>query len=347
VAISRLAFLIPGNYTEAQPWAGLEDTLDLFALGESLGYDSAWVRQRHLERGISSAATFLAAASQRTSRIGLGAAVIQMRYENPFRLAEDLSLADVLSHGRLQVGLSAGPPPHGPLLGDRFFDGDPGQIDFSHARVNRLRDNLAGLYVGPPDTLIDTPTGAQRPRVQPYAEGLAQRLWYGGGSLKSAQWAGQHGYHLLIGNLCSGEQTDHFFEAQLSQLALYRQARAQTQARQPPDEAPARVALGRVIVPLDSADASSRQHYLAYAESRRARTLQPQGERRTLFANDLVGHADDILAALHADPVLAQVDELRLELPYGLGWSQYAQILSDVATHIAPSLGWHPVTQTA
>ena len=91
VAIRHLAFLTPGNYADDDPAAGLEASLKLFELGEELGFDSAWVRQRHLERGVSSAPTFLAAASQRTRRIGLGTAVIQIGYENVFRLAEDLA----------------------------------------------------------------------------------------------------------------------------------------------------------------------------------------------------------------------------------------------------------------
>ncbi len=86
--------------------AGDRGNTGLFEVGEALGFHSAWVRQRHLERGVSSAATFLAAASQRTKRIGLGTAVIQLGYENPFRLAEDLATVDVLSRGRLNVGVS-------------------------------------------------------------------------------------------------------------------------------------------------------------------------------------------------------------------------------------------------
>ena len=65
VRIDHLAFLTPGNYPDEAPLAGFERTLELFAAGETLGYDSAWVRQRHLERAVSSSATFLAAASQR------------------------------------------------------------------------------------------------------------------------------------------------------------------------------------------------------------------------------------------------------------------------------------------
>ncbi|WP_176081548.1 LLM class flavin-dependent oxidoreductase [Paraburkholderia tropica] len=332
IRIDHLAFLTPGNYRDESPFEGIEQSLDLFAVGETLGYDSAWVRQRHLERAVSSAATFLAAASQRTTRIGLGAAVIQMGYENPFRLAEDLASVDVLSRGRLNVGLSAGAPGHGALLGERLFDADPQQIDFSYARIARLRQNLAGDWLGDADTFVESAAGRVRPRVTPYAAGLTERLWYGGGSLRSVEWAARNGFNLLIGNITAGEGTDHFREAQLRQIAAYRGNWH--------DARPPRIALGRVIVPLDSASTATREFYRAYAAGRHARTLMPHGERRTLFAPDLVGSAEEIVAALQADPVLAEVSELRLELPYDLPFEHYRQILEDVATRVAPRLGW-------
>jgi alkanesulfonate monooxygenase SsuD/methylene tetrahydromethanopterin reductase-like flavin-dependent oxidoreductase (luciferase family) len=332
--IDHIAFLTPGNYRDEAPRAGFEQSLELFRSGEALGYDSAWIRQRHLERAVSSAATFLAAASQRTTRIGLGAAVIQMGYENPFRLAEDLASVDVLSGGRLQVGLSAGAPNHGALLGERLFDGDPEQIDFSWARVARLRRNLAGEWLGGEDSFVESAAGRVRPRVSPYAPGLTERLWYGGGSRRSVEWAGRNGFNLLIGNITTGEGTDDYREAQLRQLEAFR---ANWSERRAP-----RIALGRVIVPFDGADAATRQRYRAFAEGRHARTLAPHGERRTLFAPDLVGTADEILEQLLVDPVIAQVSELRLELPYDLPFEHYRQILEDFVTRIAPELGWRP-----
>lgn len=330
--ITQIDFLTPGNYPDTDPHLGLETTLRIFEYGESLGFDSAWVRQRHLERGVSSAATFLAAASQRTKGIGLGTAVIQMGYENPFRLAEDLATVDVLSRGRLNVGLSAGAPPFSGLLGDRFHDGDPASVDYSHARVARLKENLRSDPLGSDDTLIPTPAGPQRPRLQPIAAGLPDRLWYGGGSLRSAEWAGKNGFNLLIGNINTGEKTDSFFEAQLAQLDLYL-SHWQEQRRP-------RVALGRVIVPLDSADAATRQRYRDYAAGRLERTKTPQGERRTLIARDIVGTSDEILEILRKDPVLPHVEQLRLELPYDFSEDQYHQILGDFVQHIAPELGW-------
>lgn len=332
LSLRQIAFLTPGNYDDADPRRGLEDTLALFAHGEALGFDSAWVRQRHLEPGISSAATFLAAATQRTQRIGLGSAVIQMGYENPFRLAEDLSLVDTLSGGRLNIGLSAGPPPFGKLLGGQLFDGDPATIDFSHGRVARLAANIEGGWLGEPETRIASAAGEHRPRLRPHAPGLRQRLWYGGGSLRSARWAAENGFHLLVGNINTGEESDDFFATQRRHIESFR-------AHWRGDGAP-RIAVGRVIVPLDGADPATRQRYRDYAASRHARTLAPQGERRTLFAPDLVGTAAELVERLAADPVLPLVDTLRLELPYNFGPEDYRQIIGDFSALIAPALGW-------
>ena len=334
MGLRHIAFLTPGNYEADNPRVGLENALRLFEAAEGLGFDGAWVRSRHLERGVTSAATFLAAASQRTKRIELGVAVIQLGYENTFRLAEDLATADLLSGGRLQAGLSAGPPLHGALLGPRLFEGDPSAMDFSYERALRLRENLSGGFIGGPDDLVASPAGAARAQLQPYSHGLSQRLWYGGGSVRSVQWAGRAGFNLLIGNLNQGEESDDFFTVQRSHLDLFSRAWS--------SPTPPRIALGRVIVPTDSADAASRRRYAHFAESRHARTLSPQGPRRTLFARDLVGSSDQILEALRRDPILPQVSELRIEAPYDLAHEQYLQILTDFAERISPELGWRP-----
>lgn len=333
-SIANLSFLTPGNYPDEDPAAGLEDTLRLFEFGERLGFDGAWIRQRHLEHGVGSAAVFLAAAGQRTRRIQLGTAVIPIGYESPFRLAEDLAMADVLSGGRLQPGFSAGTPPHAELIGDLVFDGDWRGYDLSYGRIERLIDNLRGDYLGEPDTVIHSPGNTQRPRLQPHAPELVDRLWYGGGSTRSMRWAGAHGLNLLTGNIVFGEHSDDFTTAQQGLIAEYR--------RRVDPARPARVAVGRVIVPFDSADRTTRERYRRYAAGRYERTRAPQGERRILFAPDLVGTAEQILDRLRADPVLAGTTELRLELPYEFHRGDYEQILHDTVEYIAPELGWQP-----
>lgn len=332
--ISSLAFLTPGNYLDEDPYSGLEDTLRLFEFGERIGFDGAWIRQRHLEHGVGSAAVFLAAAAQRTRRVELGTAVIPIGYESPFRLAEDLSLADVLSRGRLQPGFSAGVPPHADLIGHLVFDGDWRDFDLSYGRVARLIENLRGDYLGDADTVIHSPGNVQRPRLQPHSPGLADRVWYGGASVRSVRWAADNGLNLLSGNILHGTPSDDFGTAQLALIEDYR--------RRIDASRPARVAIGRVIVPFDSADRATRERYRAYAAERHDRTLGPQGERRVLFARDVVGTAEEILEQLHADPVLAHTSELRLELPYEFDRADYEQILHDTATLIAPELGWKP-----
>lgn len=334
VSVSSLAFLTPGNYLDHDPYEGLEDTLALFQYGERLGFDGAWIRQRHLEHGVSSGAVFLAAASQRTTTIELGAAVIPMGYESPFRLGEDLSTADVLSRGRLQIGFSAGTPQHVELMGNLVHDRDWHDVDFSHGRLERLLDNLRGTYLGNPDTLINSPGNVQRPRLQPYSPGLVERIWYGTGSLASARWAGTAGVNLLLGNVTGAERTDDFSTAQINQIAEFRR-------HLPPGRTP-RIALGRVILPIDSADAATRAKYRSYGASRHERTLSVQtlGTRQMMFARDLIGTSDEIIDRLHAEAALDGLTELRAELPYEFVIEDYRQILHDIVQSVAPALGW-------
>src|SRR3954468_9917082 len=108
--LRKLGFLTIGLFDEADPRRGHESTLEIIELGERLGFDSAWLRPRHLQYGISSPVAVMAAASQRTSRIELGTAVIPLGWENPLRLAEDLATVDILSGGRINPGVSVGPP---------------------------------------------------------------------------------------------------------------------------------------------------------------------------------------------------------------------------------------------
>lgn len=331
--IDSLSFLTPGNYRDEDPHEGLEETLQLFEYGEGLGFDGAWIRQRHLEHGVSSAAVFLAAASQRTERVELGTAVIPIGYESPFRLGEDLSTLDVLSQGRLQIGVSVGLP-HAELMADLVYDGDWRAYELSYGRIERLVTHLRGEYLGGPDTVVHSPGNVQRPRLQPHSPGLVRRVWYGGTSRRSVLWAAEQGLHLLTGNITTGDTSDDFGVAQRDHLRAYRERFA--------GEGQPRVALGRVVVPFDSADRATRERYRAYEESRHGRTLMPHGERRTLFALDLVGPSEQIVEHLAADPAVADVNELRLELPYEFSGEEYEQILSDVVRYVAPELGWVP-----
>jgi alkanesulfonate monooxygenase SsuD/methylene tetrahydromethanopterin reductase-like flavin-dependent oxidoreductase (luciferase family) len=205
--------------------------------------------------------------------------------------------------------------------------------------VARLLEALRGEPLGAADAEVGNAATRYRPRLQPHAPGLVDRVWYGAGSLQSARSAGEQGLHLLLGNVNRAELSDDFFGAQLQHLQAYRAALPVGSLR--------RVAVGRVLVPTEGVDAATRQRIEAFSAQRHARTLAPQGPRRTMFAPDVVGSTAQIIARLQADPLLQQVDELRVELPYELPEQDYRRILSTVIEDIAPALGWRAPAQAA
>lgn len=335
--LRRLGFLTIGLFDPADPRPGHESTLQIIELGEQLGFDSGWVRHRHLQHGISSPVAVLAAAAARTRRIHLGTAVIPLGWENPLRLAEDLSTVDILSGGRLNPGVSVGPPVHFDHVKDALYPDSADVEDFTYRRVQRLLDCIAG---NPVSTFCGT-EGFEvfSDRVEPHSPGLRDRMWYGGGSLRSAQWAGEHGMCFLTSNVVKAEESQDFAQVQLSHIRTFR-------THHPLGER-ARVSQGLVVIPTDTATPEQRTKYEEYARRRTPRTAAPQGPARMMFAVDLVGPAEQIAGQLHADPAFGEVDEVAFALPFTFAPEDYVQILTDVATRLGPALGWRPDTGQA
>ncbi|WP_369231186.1 LLM class flavin-dependent oxidoreductase [Streptomyces sp. R21] len=331
--LRKLGFLTIGLFDGDDPGRGHESTLEIIELGEQLGFDSAWLRHRHLQYGISSPVAVLAAASQRTRRIELGTAVTPLGWENPLRLAEDLATVDVLSGGRLNPGISVGPPMHYDQLKHAVYPDTAEAEDFGYARVQRLLDFVRGK----PATDFSGVEGFEvfSDRVQPHSPGLGRRMWYGGGSLRSAQWAGEHGMNLLTSSVVKADEgSTDFAEIQLSLVRAFR--------AQHPDGDRARVSQGLVVIPTDSASAQQRAKYEAYAAQRLPRTASPQGPARLLFAPDLVGTSAQIAEQLYAHAAFREIDEVAFALPFTFDHEDYVQILTDIATKLGPALGWQP-----
>jgi len=330
--LRKLGFLTIGLFDGADPRPGHESTLEVIELGERLGFDSAWVRHRHLQYGISSPVAVLAAASQRTSRIELGTAVIPLGWENPLRLAEDLATVDILSGGRLNPGVSVGPPMHYDQVKPALYPDTADAENFSYERVQRLLNFVRGE----PATDFSGVEGFEvfSDRVEPHAKGLGSRMWYGGASLRSARWAGEHGMNFLTSSVVKAEESEDFADIQLSHIRTFRAHH--------PDGKAARVSQGLVVIPTDNATAAQRAKYLAYALKRTPRTATPQGPARMMFALDLVGTSAEIAERLHAHAAFREVDEVAFALPFSFDHDDYVQILTDIATGLGPALGWSP-----
>jgi alkanesulfonate monooxygenase SsuD/methylene tetrahydromethanopterin reductase-like flavin-dependent oxidoreductase (luciferase family) len=333
VALEKLGFLTIGLFDGDDPGPGHETTLQVIELGEQLGFDSAWVRHRHLQYGISSPVAVLAAATQRTRRIELGTAVIPLGWENPLRLAEDLATVDVLSGGRLNPGISVGPPMHWDDVRSALYPDTADAEDFSYERVARLmrliRGERASSFAGKEGVVEEWSD-----RVQPHSPGLAARMWYGGGSLSSARWAGEQGMNFLTSSVVKAEDSTDFAEIQRGLVRAFREAH--------PDGDAARVSQGLVVIPTDGATAEQRAKYAAYVEARTPRTASPQGPGRLLFAADLLGSSDEIAEALYRHAGFREVREVAFALPFSFAAEDYVQILTDIATRLGPALGWAP-----
>jgi len=331
--LTKLGFLTIGLFDGTDPRPGHESTLRIIELGEQLGFDSAWVRHRHLQYGISSPIAVLAAASQRTSRIELGTAVIPLGWENPLRLAEDLATVDLLTGGRLNPGVSVGPPMRFDEVKQALYPDTADIEDFSYERVQRLLRFIRGEAA----TGFSGVEGIEAfsDRVQPHAKGLARRMWYGGASLRSAQWAGENGMNLLASSVVKAEESENFAEIQLSHIRTYRAHH--------PDGDRARVSQGLVVIPTDTASAEQRSRYEQYALSRTPRTATPQGPARLMFEVDFVGASQEIAERLYAHAAFREIDEVAFALPFSFERDDYVQILTDIATRLGPALGWRPV----
>lgn len=336
IVLQKLGFLTLGLFDRDDPAGGHETTLRMIELGERLGFDTAFVRHRHLQYGVSSPVAVLAAATQRTSRIELGTAVIPLGWENPLRLAEDLATVDVLSGGRLHPGVSVGPPMRWDDVREALYPDTADHEDFGTERLTRFLGAVAGEQVSAFSGTAGFEVFSER--VEPHSPGLRERLWYGGGSSSSTRRAGELGMNLLSSNVVRAERAPEdtgpwdFAAVQAAQIDAYKAAR--------PD---GRVSQGLVVIPTDSATPDQRERYHAYVDARTPRTAEPQGPGM-LFAPDLVGTSEQIAERLAAHAGYQRVEEVVFALPFTFRPEDYEQLLTDIAGELAPRLGWRPPT---
>jgi alkanesulfonate monooxygenase SsuD/methylene tetrahydromethanopterin reductase-like flavin-dependent oxidoreductase (luciferase family) len=277
----------------------------------------------------------LAAVGAKTSRIEIGTAVVDMRYENPLYMAEDAGAADLIAGGRLQLGISRGSPEQ-VIDGWRYFGYAPpeGETDADMARrhAEAFLEALRGEGFAKPNPRPMFPNLPGLLRVEPYSEGLRERIWWGAGSNATAAWAAKAGMNLQSSTLKNDEDGRPFHVQQAAQIRAFREAwKAAGHARQP------RISVSRSIFAL--VDHRDRTYFGGSGEDQdHIGFIDPK--TRAIFGRSYAAEPDVLVRQLAEDEAIAEADTLLLTVPNQLGVAYNAHVVEAILTHIAPALGW-------
>src|ERR1700754_2284370 len=205
----------------------LLQSIELAVAAEQLGADGAYYRVHHFARQLASPFPLLAALGPRTKSNEIGTAVIDMRYENPFYMIEDAGSADLISRGRLQLGISRGSPEQ-VIDGWRYFGFQPAEGEDDAAMGRRHAEVFLDLLRGQgfakpnPHPMFPNPPGLLR--LEPHSQGLRERIWWGSASNATAVGAAKLGMNLQSSTLKNDETGELFHVQQAAQTRAYRAA---------------------------------------------------------------------------------------------------------------------------
>jgi alkanesulfonate monooxygenase SsuD/methylene tetrahydromethanopterin reductase-like flavin-dependent oxidoreductase (luciferase family) len=324
----------PGSQTRSGSDALLQ-SINLAVAAEELGADGAFFRVHHFARQLGSPFPLLAATGARTSRIEIGTAVIDMRYENPLYMAEDAGAADLISGGRLQLGISRGSPEQ-VVDGWRYFGYQPGdgQTDADlareHARVLLEVLRGEGFAEPSPRPMFANPPGLLR--VEPYSAGLRERIWWGAASQQTAVWAAGLGMNLQSSTLITNESDKPFHVQQAEQIQAFRDAWQEAGHEREP-----RVSVSRSIFALVN---DQDRAYFGRRNQDSDEVGYIDATTQAIFGRTYAAEPDALIQQLKEDEAIAAADTLLLTVPNQLGVDYNAHVIESILTHVAPGLGW-------
>ncbi|MGH2466231.1 MAG: LLM class flavin-dependent oxidoreductase [Candidatus Limnocylindrales bacterium] len=339
--MKRIGFLSFGHWT-ASPHSqvrsasdALQQSIELAVAAEELGADGAYFRVHHFARQLASPFPLLAAVGSRTHRIEIGTAVIDMRYENPFYMAEDAGAADVIAGGRLQLGISRGSPEQ-VIDGYRHFGYLPedGETDADIARRHSevFLELLKGQGFAQPSPRPMFPNPPGLLRLEPYAPGLRDRIWWGAGSNATAVRAAELGMNLMSSTLKWDENGQPLHVQQTEQIEAFRDAWKKAGHEREP-----RTSVSRSIFALvDDRDRA----YFGHGQEETDQVGYIDETTRAVFGRTYTAEPDLLARQLAQDTAIAAADTLLLTVPNQLGVEYNAHVIESILRYVAPELGW-------
>jgi alkanesulfonate monooxygenase SsuD/methylene tetrahydromethanopterin reductase-like flavin-dependent oxidoreductase (luciferase family) len=303
---------------------------------DELGVDGAYFRVHHFARQQSSPMPLLAAIAARTERIEVGTGVIDMRYENPLYLAEEAASVDLISGGRLALGVSRGSP-ETVVRGYEAFgytgSDDPRGADIAREHFDLFLRAIDGEGLAERDASSPFGTGATGlQRIEPHSPGLRSRVWWGAGNRDSAEWAGRMGVNLMSSTLLTEADGTPFDLLQAQQIDAFRAA--WREAGHPGEP---RVSVSRSIFPITTAE--ERMYFGGRQDGDQIGIIDGM---RSTFGKTYAAEPDELIEQLQQDAAIQAADTLMLTIPSQLGVAFNLRVIETFAKHVAPALGWQP-----
>jgi alkanesulfonate monooxygenase SsuD/methylene tetrahydromethanopterin reductase-like flavin-dependent oxidoreductase (luciferase family) len=339
--VKHIGFLSFGHWSDSfysqvrSASDALIQSIELAEAVEELGADGAYYRVHHFARQLASPFPLLAAVGARTKRIEIGTAVIDMRYENPLYMAEDAGAADLIAGGRLQLGISRGSPEQ-VIDGFKYFGYDPadGETDADMARrhAQLFLETLKGEGFAKPNPRPMFPNPPGMLRLEPYSEGLRERIWWGAATDATAVWAAELGMNLQSSTLKFDETGEPLHIQQRKQIEAYHEAWKRAGHEREP-----RVSVSRSIFAL--VDDRDRQYFGHDRDSKDSIGWLDENTR-AVFGRSYAAEPDVLVKELAQDEAIAAADTLLLTVPNQLGVDYNAHAVESILKYVAPELGW-------
>ncbi|SIN83706.1 Flavin-dependent oxidoreductase, luciferase family (includes alkanesulfonate monooxygenase SsuD and methylene tetrahydromethanopterin reductase) [Agromyces cerinus subsp. cerinus] len=312
--------------------------IDLAQGMDELGVNGAYFRVHHFARQQASPMPLLAAIAARTRHIEVGTGVVDMRYENPLHLAEEAAAVDLISGGRLALGVSRGSP-ETVVRGYEAFgytgSQDPRGADIAREHFDRFLEAVEGKGIAEADASSPFGGGSGLQRIEPYSPGLRSRIWWGAGNSDSAEWAGRRGVNLMSSTLLTEDRGLPFDELQAQQIQTFRAA--WREAGHPGEP---RTSVSRSIFPITTAEDE-----LYFGGRQDGDGVGYIDGMRSTFGKTYTGTPDKLVEQLLRDAAIREADTLMLTIPSQLGVELNLRMIAAFAEHVAPSLGWEPANR--
>lgn len=327
---------VPGSRTRS---AGdmMRQTIELAEGADEIGVNGAYLRVHHFARQAAAPIPLLTAMAARTKRIEVGTGVIDMRYENPLALAEEAAALDLISGGRLALGISRGSPETA-LRGYEAFgytgSSDPRGADLAREKFELFLRAIEGEAVVEADPRMGPPG---RLAIEPRSSTLREHIWWGAGSRESAEWVGRRGLNLMSSTLLTEATGQPFHELQREQIERFRAAYREAGHTGAP-----RVAVSRSVFPVMN---DQDRLYFGLPSRENGDQIGIIDGTRSTFGKTYADEPDRLIEQLQRDEAVMAADTLMLTIPNQLGPEYNLHVLKSFAKHVAPALGWKPNTE--